>query len=1731
KIIGYVISDIHQFSQSSVLKLWKICCYLLATGLLCIKKVSIDVVTGLLPWSGLPGIPVLDEFVKCLCSLLELLLAIVEKLPGNGRERVISLESSLAKCLRVLSRCTDQGKEKSPQRAGIFMFSPRHVSHFLLTIRRIMCSVGISAYQTTELKGALCQFIAHLYKCIPVTGGRSVPITQVYIIEDINGSLVDFIGNHFCQQFLVRCLYEAIMMERASARLGIALKTSESELCSNTAKCESGASSPKKRKSVTIWQSASKQEKSIAMSPVILKLVDRFQNLGKSILQKASESCPNLEEFTCHLEGLRVTLEIMVHLCSHRLKNPNDLGDFKVSDLFTSIDLGELFNIFKASLQIMTGIVKDLPQTSATKDSLNSLFGKLIQISGTLYFVSDFIPIPPDFWQFMIFLASIPWLSICDPPWCDLPHKFGLPVDVMVRCGATLGAVISAEGKESCLHLLASFHSDAAPTWRTQVFLFVLKDPSNEIKMLAMKWLPLLLCCLGSFSFHLMTDVLPGLMSAGALIQEGIANVLGPLACVLTENTVVTKLNCDPSFEESVCENISVLCPNCDSDAVIGKGAAEKNEPLAVVNAAMFTPFLQLLSPDVSFSVKSAFIKSMRRIFTHMTFTPDSAAHSSIVMATCCDLIEDPDFHVRLCFSNVVSHIVKPGGADASKNIQQTVISKLKKVFVEASLQRNYKLQETVVLTIGHLGRIAEGELLLVVIVSLLESLTANSQLIRAVAFKQVQEVASFQGKPLKDLFSIFKQPICKFVVDAIEEIQSRDPAAKVSLDTVLEVASVFEFKDVQSFLKSTLRFVIPYLVKKASPSSSAILRLIAKELKLNRREMLLENFKFIFSFLVRTCSPAELEKALGYVQKETDVELGSLLRAEGQSVYNQLLLYLSVSYNKVFSGLAMLASKDDTYKGPKDLQTSQHLANFLQSRLLGILAFYNSVLLTNCDMEEKRLALESITKLMQVMGPKFITTVRVKVMGILRLCLRFQDEGFPELSCDAWDSFVRNVELSSLGPMLSQIVVTLLPYLNKLPARVSPIFHFLIVENKDYAQEYFHEIYFLPDIPELRRVSSVLRLSSGKASKNMGLQDQLRQSLKGVAHESADVQKHALTKLKQLLHDNQATLHGYVLNNETVDPIIPRIISVLMSSCHKNDQESKILVAECLGELGAVDPGRLDKLTHDPVDEQTVFESGCDDPEFAVELINQLVQAFLAAHDTRAQDCSAYAIQEVLLTYECSESKKDGAGYQLWKKFPEHIQEVLRPHLYSKYLSSTTSNFSRLPKPVYKSAKGKSFNEWVCTWTSYMITKVKSVKPSHMFLACSKVFKHDVKTALFLLPHVLLYVLLDGSDEDAEELHVEIMAVLTHLQRNEELPVPSSAEDGKRLKLEKVWPSFSSLDTFKAPYYDTDCRLFLFFFFLQGILDQHKAVETFLEKIPQDVLANASFHCKAYARALMHFEAFISSQKQDVQQHLEFMQKLYIALDEPDGVAGVAASRKQQPTLHEQILDHKSSGKLCDASARYEKEIQEEPDEIGHRKGLLQCLIDLGQVTTALVHVNGVVTKRPEWEKSLNAYRVEASWRLGQWDSLENYLKLERGVGGWDIGLGRILLAAKDKNESEFRRQLRIVRSQQMSFLSAASMESGSYQRGYEHIVRLHMLRELEEAVKRGFRIASDREDARIVADDWESRLHISQTSFRTRQPILNLRRVVLKLLPNSEELRKEQGKSWLQSAKAARV
>ena len=143
-----------------------------------------------------------------------------------------------------------------------------------------------------------------------------------------------------------------------------------------------------------------------------------------------------------------------------------------ISEFFTSLGLSHLFSVLKSSLQILVQIAEQSSRTTDTLTSLDLSFRKLVHITGALYCMSDFIHLPLDLCQFMIFLVSIPWLVRCDPPWIDLPHGFGLTVDGMSRVGRSLGPVIGIESKAVCLHFLAAL--DAAPTWRTQVFLLVL---------------------------------------------------------------------------------------------------------------------------------------------------------------------------------------------------------------------------------------------------------------------------------------------------------------------------------------------------------------------------------------------------------------------------------------------------------------------------------------------------------------------------------------------------------------------------------------------------------------------------------------------------------------------------------------------------------------------------------------------------------------------------------------------------------------------------------------------------------------------------------------------------------------------------------------------------------------------------------------------------------------------------------------------------------------------------------------------------------------------------------------------------------------------------------------------------------------------------------------------------------------------------------------------------------
>uniref|UniRef100_A0A7N8YNC1 Serine/threonine-protein kinase ATR n=1 Tax=Mastacembelus armatus TaxID=205130 RepID=A0A7N8YNC1_9TELE len=1308
--------------------------------------------------------------------------------------------------------------------------------------------------------------------------------------------------------------------------------------------------------------------------------------------------------------------------------------------------------------------------------------------------------------------------------------------DVCRILARTIGTENQAEVQADCVSLLALLHRGVCEMWRVCVFSKALQSTDEVVRAAAVRAFPRLLHHLGNTHHSLISTTLSRLEDSSVQVKKELARIIGQLSCIQSELSHLTV-----NYTESISPP-KILCLH------LGLAAEHAGNTAPSLRASVVKPFLQLLRQQEPSIIKQAFLEALPHLCQHVSLVGGDSDCQAVLCALI-GLMEDSDPVVRIHFSQSVflTFLAISTGF--------LLVARLKEAFSNAKLKSDDSLRNTLILTTGEIGRASQGNMVSFALLRLLHCLLSKSSSVSVNAYTQIRALATAKGLKLQTLFSQYKNPICQFLV---ESLHSRHASAlrsatdqgsasasqrELALDILAQIAHAFDFPDLHRFLTRTLQVLLPYLAAKASTTGSILIRTLASELKANRREILISNFKYIFSHLVCSCTKEELENAFRYLQSETEIELGSLLRQDFQGLHNELLLRLGEHYQQVFNGLAILASfasNDDPYQGPRDITTPECMADYLQPKLLGILAFFNMQLLSSSagEKDRKKLALTSMMALMRLMGSKHISSVRVKIMTTLRTGLRYRED-FPLLCCQTWDCFVRSLEPAHLGPLLSHVIVALLPLIPLQPKETAAIIHFLILDNREEVKDYLHEIYFLPDHPELKDIHTALQDYKKLTVSSSDLAAALQLSMRAVQHENVDVRIHALTSLRDMMHSNQEWLLQQVCASESVEPVISNLVSVLLKGCQDSSPEARLLCGECLGELGAVDPGRLDlSHTHTHGDHNT-FVSGVDDPNFAYDLLTELTRTFLAyADDVRAQDSAAYAIQELLSIFECREGRSDSPGRRLWRRFPEHIQEILEPHLSSRYKSSQKEvNWSKLKKPVYLSNRGSKFSDWSATWAGYLISKVRHELASKVFTCCSFIIKHDYKVTIYLLPHILLSMLLGCTPEEQQEVTEEMVAVLTEGDGRGGGRVQETASSLSQLSIQTVFSMLSHLTQWSRHVLSSKPRHSgkrhnsnkIFSLPLSRSGDYQRVV-AFLKGIPQNVLAKASLRSKAYTRALMHFEAYILENKENIQDYLTFLQTLYAAMHEPDGVRGVNALRREEPSLREQILEHESIGLLRDATACYDRAIQLESDQIGHYHGVMTSMLGLGQLSTVITQVNGVLANKHQWKSELNTYRVEAAWKLGQWDLLEDYLSSDSQSSTWGVRLGQLLLSAKKQDAETFYEKLKLVRNEQVVPLSAASYECGTYQRGYEYIVRLHMLSELEHTFNE---LQKHKESSTPSLNQlpahWSDRLEMTQKSFRAKEPILALRRALLSLgsQPVCQEL---VGECWLQSARVAR-
>jgi serine/threonine-protein kinase ATR len=209
----------------------------------------------------------------------------------------------------------------------------------------------------------------------------------------------------------------------------------------------------------------------------------------------------------------------------------------------------------------------------------------------------------------------------------------------------------------------------------------------------------------------------------------------------------------------------------------------------------------------------------------------------------------------------------------------------------------------------------------------------------------------------------------------------------------------------------------------------------------------------------------------------------------------------------------------------------------------------------------------------------------------------------------------------------------------------------------------------------------------------------------------------------------------------------------------------------------------------------------------------------------------------------------------------------------------------------------------------------------------------------------------------------------------------------------------------------------------------------------------------------------------------LSLLKDVLTELDDCESMVAVGeGSSLANPSARvwDSIRQKEASGNWEAALQDYERALQFEDPGLRDpriKKGALQCLLELGQFESVLNQVTGLMHQATKTDKSndnghIVPLAVEAAWRLGRWQSLSGLIESEKpevvcqgmdSEGAFQIAVGKAMLGLQRKEPTTVSSALQNAREALMQSLSSAARES--YARSYSHIVRLHCLREIENA------------------------------------------------------------------------
>ncbi|KAL2643558.1 hypothetical protein R1flu_011145 [Riccia fluitans] len=1295
-------------------------------------------------------------------------------------------------------------------------------------------------------------------------------------------------------------------------------------------------------------------------------------------------------------------------------------------------------------------------------------------------------------------------------------------------------------------------------------------------------------------------------------VREMVGAAVGVMSCVndavcsrweLSKGGLSTVGN---TFGRKVsCGTARFVCPICDAerrpmDNNTAHRSPETQSRTGSSPLVQWQPlFALLLFEEKSEHVQMAFIGSISRMLQHSTAQDISVTRMEWLQ--CLDMLP---LHrrrsVREAFGSQIKYFTKTHvlaglfghqGEDGDRNGELQMLGKLKYALCTAE---ELSVKETLLETIAEVAKASQHcrQLHFYSLVLLLEQLDNSDLSLRAQCVKLIHGVDSSSlrtpgAHKLQKTMDLIREELFEYLTS---RLISRPVMVQEFAEAVLEI-------ECANLVKQMVPVMLPKLVldQQHSQDASDALHELAKQLNTDLPLLLLEWCHKVLSVLLLRADGKELMAALQFYEAQTGSDPREIFAAVLPALLDELVRFLGDTDTE--EGLRRSARVAPMIQEVASIVTgSDDLPSFLRSHFVGLLNSIDRKLLRSEDVTSQKQALRCIERLVDMIGPHLSAFVP-KIMALLTRALQeptVQLEGLK-----VWLSFVRtlaHVAPANVKGVASQIVVALMPCLEGQQDEqnaAAVVLEELIVRNRAALEDQARELPLLPSLPPLTNVNTVLHEARGSLS----LRDQLRRAADGLTHESLSVRYTTASELNKVMRAQRREITAMLVAEVSMDvAVISSLVTALLRGCAEESrramsQRLKLACAECLGELGAVDPVKLQV----DLRQQSRIERNNEDLVF--ELIKEhLAKVLRAATDTDIQDAAALAIQELLKLSGCQAalvekaqkpagkgkdaqtraSKNSGkigqegrdiaaSGEQLWRRFSDDVKEIITPCLTSKYLLKR-SGASVPAGPIFRS--GMSFRRWMYLWIRRLISQTTGDR-AQIFIACIGVVRHDMGTALYLLPYLVLNVVCEGSCEARTSVTEEILAVLAetafvnHGSLVLERGLGSMSRSWSGPSEVSTQTIFTLIDCL-GQWLD-DCKLLTPGQTTSkgnssssstgsgqdsGPLALHRDnVLQLLAAIPKRALAGASFRCQAYARALLYFESYVREKSGSLNpaavssgafedDDVTFLLDIYSGLDEPDGLSGLSRLRTTT-TLQDQILIHEKSGNWGESLTCYEQALQMEPTSVLRHSGLLNCLLNMGHLQAMVTHVDGLNLRIPDHKRDWSMRGIQASWRLGQWNLLEEYVTVAdsdgsllnggEGYAVFDLSLAKILQAHKKGDRELFTEQIMMSRQSLLAPLAAASMES--YTRAYPLIVKLHMLQELEDfSSLADTKAAADSNHLKVIMElvgDWENRLRITQPSLWAREPILALRR----LLFGASGLQSEVGICWLEYAKLCRA